>query len=51
MAIDIGYRYKHIHNVEFEIDEDSENVINAIDEGAEKDYKSHNVLIGLRFGF
>jgi opacity protein-like surface antigen len=51
MAIDIGYRYKVINNAEFEIDEDSENVIPAVDEDAEKDYKSHNFLVGVRFGF
>jgi hypothetical protein len=48
----VGYRYKVINNVGFDIDDDAETLLGAtIDEGVDKDYKSHNILVGLRFGF
>jgi len=46
IAIDVGYRYKRIENVDIEVEDvfgDSSDI--------EKDYKSHNFLVGLRFGF
>jgi opacity protein-like surface antigen len=52
MAIDVGYRYKVINNAEFDIDDDAETPLAVtIDDGIEKDYKSHNFLVGVRFGF
>jgi opacity protein-like surface antigen len=46
LALDIGYRYKVINDVELDA---------VAPSGAgfevETDYKSHNVLVGLRFGF
>jgi opacity protein-like surface antigen len=53
MAIDVGYRYKVINNVEFELDDETEDLTGLTfdDEGVEKDYKSHNFLVGVRFGF
>src|SRR5215216_14895 len=52
-AIDVGYRYKVINNVDFDIDDDAaDNLLGVtFDEGVDKDYKSHNILVGLRFGF
>lgn len=45
MAIDIGYRYRAINNVEIEL--------NVTGTGSEMktDYSSHNILAGLRWGF
>lgn len=43
MAIDVGYRFKSIENADIEVDDDAEDI--------EKDYRSHNILLGLRFGF
>jgi opacity protein-like surface antigen len=53
MAIDVGYRYKVINNAEFEIDDAVEDDLGLVldDDGVEKDYKSHNFLVGVRFGF
>jgi opacity protein-like surface antigen len=46
MAIDLGYRYKRINDIELEA---NATAITGIE--IEKDYKSHNVLLGVRFGF
>jgi opacity protein-like surface antigen len=46
IAIDLGYRYKRIENVDIEVHDDY-----VSGSEAEKDYKSHNFLVGLRFGF
>jgi opacity protein-like surface antigen len=48
MAIDVGYRYKVINNADLQLSDDITD-----DNGGqiEKDYKSHNILVGLRFGF
>ena len=46
IAIDLGYRYKRIENADIEVHDDW-----ATGEEVEKDYKSHNFLVGLRFGF
>jgi opacity protein-like surface antigen len=50
LAVDVGYRFKRIHDAEFELDAD---VTNDPLEAAEADvdYTSHNVLLGLRIGF
>jgi opacity protein-like surface antigen len=45
LALDIGYRFKAINNLDFEADP----VIGGFD--FEVDYESHNVLAGLRVGF
>jgi opacity protein-like surface antigen len=44
IAIDVGYRYKRIENVDIELPD-------VVGGDVEKDYKSHNFLVGLRFGF
>lgn len=52
MAIDVGYRYKRINNAELELDADiTDFLLFGEGEEIEKDYKSHNVLVGLRFHF
>jgi opacity protein-like surface antigen len=52
IAIDVGYRYKVINNLNFNLDDE---IIASLGYGdgeeLEKDYKSHNVLVGLRFSF
>jgi opacity protein-like surface antigen len=48
-AIDIGYRYKAILNTELKVDDDV--TLGGDDDTIDKDYKSHNILVGLRFGF
>jgi opacity protein-like surface antigen len=48
-AIDVGYRYKAINNVDLELEDDV--TLGGDNDEIEKDYKSHNVLVGLRFGF
>jgi len=48
-VIDVGYRYKRIDSVEFEIEDDFTGGTEGIH--VEKDYKSHNILAGIRFGF
>jgi opacity protein-like surface antigen len=45
-AIDIGYRYKVINNAELEATAPS-----GAGFDVETDYKSHNVLVGVRIGF
>jgi opacity protein-like surface antigen len=52
-AIDVGYRYKVINNAEFDLDLDDVDLNDCLCDGdsLEKDYKSHNLLVGLRFGF
>jgi opacity protein-like surface antigen len=45
IGIDVGYRYKVINNAELEASAAGGTV------DVETDYKSHNVLLGLRFGF
>ena len=45
IGIDVGYRYKVINNAELETSTASGSV------DVDTDYKSHNVLVGLRFGF
>jgi opacity protein-like surface antigen len=47
MAIDIGYRYKRIHNVELDV----ETALFSTPEGIDKDYSSHNIIAGIRFSF
>jgi opacity protein-like surface antigen len=47
-AIDVGYRYKAILDAELKLDDD---VTGGDDDIINKDYKSHNILVGLRFGF
>jgi opacity protein-like surface antigen len=54
IAIDVGYRYKRINNADLEAHEDiADEILGAdlVDDEIEKDYKSHNVLVGLRFMF
>jgi opacity protein-like surface antigen len=46
VAIDLGYRYKRIENADIELHDDW-----GGDDEVEKDYKSHNFLVGVRFGF
>jgi opacity protein-like surface antigen len=46
VAIDLGYRYKRIENADIEVHDDW-----GGDDEVEKDYKSHNFLVGVRFGF
>jgi OOP family OmpA-OmpF porin len=50
IAIDVGYRYKRINNVDLDLDEDVTGGGGG-DDSIEKDYISHNILVGLRFGF
>jgi opacity protein-like surface antigen len=45
IGVDVGYRYKVINNAELEASVGGGSV------DLETDYKSHNVLVGLRFGF
>jgi opacity protein-like surface antigen len=53
IAIDVGYRYKRINNADLEVDEDVEDWFSddVTPDEIEKDYKSHNVLVGLRIMF
>jgi opacity protein-like surface antigen len=46
VAVDLGYRYKRINNADLEA-----NTIGFTGIEIEKDYKSHNLVLGLRFGF
>jgi opacity protein-like surface antigen len=48
IAVDVGYRYKRINDADFEFEDD---IADIAGEDIEKDYKSHNILLGLRFGF
>jgi OOP family OmpA-OmpF porin len=48
-VIDVGYRYKRIDSLEFELEDDITGGAEGIH--VEKDYKSHNILAGIRFGF
>jgi opacity protein-like surface antigen len=48
IAVDVGYRYKRINDADFEFDDD---VVALEGVEIEKDYKSHNILLGVRFGF
>jgi opacity protein-like surface antigen len=43
-TFDVGYRYKVINNLEFESDTSTTFDFDA-------DYKSHNILAGIRFNF
>jgi opacity protein-like surface antigen len=45
IAVDVGYRYKVINNAELEASAGGGTV------DVDTDYKSHNVLLGLRLGF
>lgn len=52
MAFDVGYRYKVINNAEFDVDDGICAVCDAsLWEGDDKDYKSHNIIAGVRIGF
>jgi opacity protein-like surface antigen len=46
MTIDIGYRFKAINNAELEVADYADAT-----EDVEFDYKSHNIIAGLRFSF
>jgi opacity protein-like surface antigen len=57
-AIDVGYRYKTIQNTDLGFNDELNDYFEGLPAGAsldddefEKDYKSHNILVGLRFGF
>jgi opacity protein-like surface antigen len=50
IAVDVGYRYKRINNADLELNADIFTGDLEEDE-TEKDYKSHNILLGLRLGF
>jgi opacity protein-like surface antigen len=45
MAIDVGYRYKRINNIELET------VATSTPVEIDKDYASHNIIAGIRFSF
>jgi opacity protein-like surface antigen len=53
LALDVGYRYKVINNADLEVEGDIETLLgNTLDDDEiEKDYKSHNILVGLRLMF
>jgi opacity protein-like surface antigen len=52
IAIDVGYRYKRIENADLEADDELEVwLASDVANDVEKDYRSHNILLGLRFGF
>jgi opacity protein-like surface antigen len=46
IAVDVGYRFKAINNLELDATAPSGTAFDV-----DADYKSHNVLLGLRFGF
>jgi OOP family OmpA-OmpF porin len=50
IAIDVGYRYKAIDNTDLNI-EAMPFAPGVPLTGTEPDYRSHNVLVGVRFGF
>jgi opacity protein-like surface antigen len=49
MAVDIGYRFKRIHDVEPELEIAASFLLTGA--SSEVNYTSHNLLLGLRFGF
>jgi opacity protein-like surface antigen len=52
MAFDIGYRYKVINNAEFDVDDGICALCDAsLWDGDDKDYRSHNIIAGIRIGF
>jgi opacity protein-like surface antigen len=46
ITVDVGYRFKAINNLELDATAPSGTGFDV-----DADYKSHNVLLGLRFGF
>jgi opacity protein-like surface antigen len=52
IAVDVGYRFKAINNLDFKTEDGVADLTGFFDdESFSKDYRSHNILVGLRFGF